>query len=97
MLKLVPVLRRISVVKLPSVKCYSNTTNSMYIFDRNVKRMQRNRTLTDPNYKDYEYIKSDVGWRVADRVFDIKRSFDTVLDLGCQRGYVTQHLDTVNE
>lgn len=93
MLKLVPkVLRQIPL------KSYStNTTNnSMFIFDRNVKRMQRNHLVTDPNYKDCEYIKSEVGWRVADRVFDIKRSFDNVLDLGCQRGYVSKHLDTVS-
>lgn len=89
MLKLVPkVLRQISL------KSYSSSSNSMFIFDRNVKRMQRNHIVTDPNYKDCEYIKSEVGWRVADRVFDIKRSFDNVLDLGCQRGYVSKHLDT---
>ena len=36
---------------------------------------------------------SQIGWRVADRVFDIKRQFDTVLDLGCGKGYVFKHFD----
>lgn len=67
--------------------------SSMYIFDRNVKRMQRNRIINDTNFKDYEYVKSEVGWRMADRIFDIKRTFDNVFDMGCQRGYVSKHLD----
>ena len=46
----------------------------------------------DPDYKNYEYLFDEVGFRVADRVFDIKRSFDKVLDLGCSRGYVAKHL-----
>lgn len=73
----------------------NNSSSSLYIFDRNVKRMQRNRIITDPNYQDYEYVKAEVGYRLADRVFDIKRTFNNVLDLGCQRGYVSKHLDKV--
>ena len=73
--------------------------SSLNVFDRETKRLQRIRTANDPNYKDYEYIKSEVGYRVADRVFDIKRTFNAVLDLGCQRGYVSKHLtkDVVNK
>jgi NADH dehydrogenase [ubiquinone] 1 alpha subcomplex assembly factor 5 len=64
----------------------TSTPSSLNVFDRETKRIQRIRTAVDPNYKDYEYVKAEVGYRVADRVFDIKRSFNTVLDLGCQRG-----------
>lgn len=70
-------------------------TNSLNIFDRESKRRQKNLTCAAANYKDYEYVKSEVGYRVADRVFDIKRSFDSILDLGCQRGYVSKHLTKV--
>jgi NADH dehydrogenase [ubiquinone] 1 alpha subcomplex assembly factor 5 len=45
----------------------------------------------DKNYKNYEYLKDETGFRVADRVFDIKRTFNTILDLGCSRGYVSKH------
>ena len=65
------------------------------VFDRNAKRLQCNLTIGDPSFKDYEYVKSEVGFRVADRIFDIKRSFNSILDLGCQRGYVSKHLTKV--
>ena len=29
---------------------------------------------------------------MADRVFDVKRSFNKILDLGSSRGYVSKHL-----
>ena len=74
----------------------SKTINSLDIFDRKVKKIQRNRIALDPNNADYDYIKSEVGYRVADRIFDIKRSFNTILDLGCQKGYVSKHLSTVS-
>lgn len=74
-------------------------TTSLNIFDRETKRQQKNWTCSHPNYKQFEYVKEEVGYRMADRVFDIKRSLDTVLDLGCQRGYVSKHLtnDTVKK
>lgn len=69
--------------------------SSMNIFDREVKRIQRNRIALDPKSTDYDYVKEEVGYRVADRIFDIKRSFNTILDLGCQKGFVSKHLTNV--
>lgn len=71
-------------------------TTSLNIFDRETKRKQKEFTCSLPNYKDYEYVKEEVGYRVADRVFDIKRSLDSIVDLGCQRGYVSKHLTKVS-
>lgn len=71
-------------------------TNTLNIFDRESKRIQKNLTCSNLNYREHEYIKDEIGFRVADRVFDIKRSFDTILDLGCQRGHVSKHLTKVN-
>ena len=92
-----PILKKSSCVFSTSASL--EYSSSLYIFDRNVKRMQRDRAANEPNHKDYEYVKSEVGYRVADRIFDIKRSFNNILDLGCQRGYVSKHLtkDTVNK
>ncbi len=64
----------------------------MNVFDRNIKKIQKNLTAVDPDYKNYEYLFDEVGFRLADRVFDVKRSFDKILDLGCSRGYVSKHL-----
>ena len=74
----------------------SKAISTLDIFDRKVKKIQRNKTALDPNSADYDYVKSEVGYRVADRIFDIKRSFNTILDLGCQKGYVSKHLSKVN-
>jgi hypothetical protein len=69
--------------------------SNLNVFDRNTKKIQRNSLANDPNFKDYEYIKSEIGFRLADRIFDIKRNFNSMLDLGCQRGYVSKHLTKV--
>ncbi len=45
----------------------------------------------DKDFRNYEYLKDETGFRVADRVLDIKRSFNTIVDLGCSRGYVSKH------
>ncbi|CAF0721073.1 unnamed protein product [Brachionus calyciflorus] len=101
-LKLIKPVNKINIIK-NSIKRDFNISNilaaknrpipsNLNIFDRETKKLQRNRTAYDPNYKDYEYIKSEVGYRVADRVFDIKRNFNSIIDLGCQRGYVSKNL-----
>lgn len=92
----------VNLIKLNSIRSFSSSSKiqsklppSLNVFDRNTKLIQRNRTASMPDYKEYEYVKSEIGYRVADRVFDIKRSFDNILDLGCQRGYVSKHLTKV--
>lgn len=40
----------------------------------------------------YDYLKEEIGYRVADRVFDIKREFEAGADLGCNRGFLSRHI-----
>ncbi|KAH0621860.1 hypothetical protein JD844_023546 [Phrynosoma platyrhinos] len=40
---------------------------------------------------------SIVGGRIADRVFDIARTFPLALDLGCGRSYIAQHLNKLHD
>lgn len=40
----------------------------------------------------YDYIKDEVGFRLSDRVFDVKRQFKNAVDLGCGRGYISKHI-----
>lgn len=40
----------------------------------------------------FDYIKDEVGFRLSDRVFDIKKKFDVAVDLGCGRGYISKHI-----
>ncbi|XP_060586492.1 arginine-hydroxylase NDUFAF5, mitochondrial-like [Ruditapes philippinarum] len=90
-----------SFERLLTVSCKCLTTpkgeTTMNVFDRKAKRIQRDRTALLPDYKVYEYIKEEFGYRLADRVLDVKREFDILVDLGCGRGYVSKHLlkDTV--
>ncbi|KAJ2943353.1 hypothetical protein O0L34_g12161 [Tuta absoluta] len=64
----------------------------MNVFDRNSKRLQRERAAQKDDYHLSEYIKEEVGWRTADRIFDIKRTFKHAVELGACRGYVSRHL-----
>lgn len=65
----------------------------MTVFDREAKRLQRNRAAMAKDVELYDYLKEEVGYRIADRVFDIKRTFDLAVDLGCGRGYISTHLN----
>uniref|UniRef100_A0A1B0D4A9 Arginine-hydroxylase NDUFAF5, mitochondrial n=1 Tax=Phlebotomus papatasi TaxID=29031 RepID=A0A1B0D4A9_PHLPP len=67
------------------------------IFDRNAKRIQRERAANSQDVELYDYIKDEVGYRLADRVFDVKKKFNVCVDLGASRGFVSKHIlaDTV--
>ncbi|XP_011880492.1 PREDICTED: NADH dehydrogenase [ubiquinone] 1 alpha subcomplex assembly factor 5 [Vollenhovia emeryi] len=64
----------------------------MNVFDRNAKLLQRERAARDADVQLYDYIKDEVGDRLADRIFDIKRKFGRALDLGCGRGHVSKRI-----
>ncbi|XP_013386082.1 arginine-hydroxylase NDUFAF5, mitochondrial [Lingula anatina] len=63
------------------------------IFDRKAKKMQRNRTALMEDYEVYQYIRDKVGYSLADRIRDIKRKFNVVVDLGCGRGHIGSSMD----
>ncbi|XP_058830843.1 arginine-hydroxylase NDUFAF5, mitochondrial [Topomyia yanbarensis] len=62
------------------------------IFDRNVKRLQRERAAKREDVELYDYIKDEIGFRLSDRIFDVQRQFRNAVDLGAGRGYVTNHV-----
>ncbi|XP_072948593.1 arginine-hydroxylase NDUFAF5, mitochondrial [Epargyreus clarus] len=72
-------------------KTASSVYRTMNIFDRKAKMMQRERSAQREDYHLAEYIKEEIGWRTADRVFDIKRTFKNAVELGAGRGYVSRH------
>ncbi|XP_045182621.2 arginine-hydroxylase NDUFAF5, mitochondrial-like [Mercenaria mercenaria] len=94
------VFDRLSCLLTMSSRLFSSQRKGetvMNVFDRRSKRIQRDRTTLMKDYKVYEYLKEEFGYRVADRVLDVKREFDILVDLGCGRGYASKHLlkDTV--
>lgn len=64
----------------------------MNVFDRNAKLLHRERAARDPDVKVYDYIKDEIGDRLSDRIFDIKRKFTRALNLGCGRGHVSKRI-----
>lgn len=70
----------------------SATTHQQLVFDRRVKRLQRERAALNPDVELYDYLKDEVGFRLADRIFDIKREFQYAVDLGCGRGFLSRHV-----
>ncbi|XP_022903776.2 arginine-hydroxylase NDUFAF5, mitochondrial isoform X1 [Onthophagus taurus] len=71
----------------------------MQIFDRKTKTLQRERAASAQDVNLYDYLKEEIGYRLADRIFDIKRKFKCAADIGCSRGYVSKHIsiDSVEE
>ncbi|CAF3560430.1 unnamed protein product [Rotaria socialis] len=62
------------------------------VFDRKTKLKQRERTCLDPDYKIYSYVHERVAQSLVDRIFDIKRTFESALDFGCGRGLTASEL-----
>ncbi|XP_050296890.1 arginine-hydroxylase NDUFAF5, mitochondrial isoform X2 [Anthonomus grandis grandis] len=76
-----------------------NELSSINVFDRNTKTLQRQRAAVAEDVNLYDYLKDEIGYRLADRICDIKRKFKLAADIGCNRGYVSKHIspDSVEE
>lgn len=70
----------------------SSPDSPMHVFDRQSKFLQKERAAHLPEPQVYDYLKDEVGFRLADRIFDIKRKFKLAIDLGCGRGHVTKNV-----
>ncbi|XP_017772593.1 PREDICTED: NADH dehydrogenase [ubiquinone] 1 alpha subcomplex assembly factor 5 [Nicrophorus vespilloides] len=77
----------------------SDDGGSVHIFDRNTKSLQRERAAVAKDVNLYDYLKDEIGYRLADRVYDIKRKFKLAADIGCSRGYISKHIspDSIEE
>ncbi|KAM6971983.1 arginine-hydroxylase NDUFAF5, mitochondrial [Aplochiton taeniatus] len=63
----------------------------MNVFDRTMKRKQKKWAISEDSDK-YDYLRNEVGSRVADRVYDIARTFPLALDIGCGKSHIAEHL-----
>lgn len=61
-----------------------NDDVTLNIFDRYTKFLQRERAATAKDVNLYDYLKDEIGYRLADRVFDIKRKFKLAADIGTE-------------
>lgn len=76
------VVTRFSSTNARKQKTASSVYHTMDIFDRESKIKQREISAQQKDYHLCEYVKEEVGWRTADRVFDIKRTFKNAVELG---------------
>lgn len=79
----------------PSLSTSSLSTSSRKspadIFDRRTKQRQRDLAGSRNDCETYSYLKEEFGHRLSDRVFDVKRTFPVVVDMGCGQGHVSKH------
>ncbi|CAJ0960382.1 unnamed protein product, partial [Mesorhabditis belari] len=85
----------------PILQCRSQTSSSgtteallaqMRIFDRELKQKQRDWAVQQPNYVAATSLREEIGWRIADKVFDLTKVNERVLDIGCGTGFIAPHL-----
>ncbi|KAJ2752714.1 hypothetical protein H4S06_003877 [Coemansia sp. BCRC 34490] len=64
------------------------------VFDRNAKRMQRDRAASRvQDSREVDYLRDEVAARVADRLLDIKRRYHTVVEIGAGCGHLAKYVD----
>jgi len=67
---------------------HPHTTAAMLVFDRALVRRRRERALMSGGAHDFLF--AEVAGRLADRLIDVRRSFDTGVDLGSRGGHMAR-------
>ncbi|XP_033479264.1 arginine-hydroxylase NDUFAF5, mitochondrial isoform X1 [Epinephelus lanceolatus] len=65
---------------------------TMNVFNREMKRRQKNWAASLQDGHQFDYLRDEVGSRVADRVYDIVRTFPLALDIGGGKSHIAEHL-----
>lgn len=65
----------------------------MNVFNREMKKRQKNWAASRKDGHQYDYLRDEVGSRVADRVYDIARTFPLALDIGGAKSHIAEHLN----
>uniref|UniRef100_A0A3B4CCE7 Arginine-hydroxylase NDUFAF5, mitochondrial n=1 Tax=Pygocentrus nattereri TaxID=42514 RepID=A0A3B4CCE7_PYGNA len=80
------------LTRLSSRLLSSRQGGTMNVFDRNMKRRQKKWASSLQEHNKYDYLRDEVGSRVADRIYDIARTFPLALDVGCGKSHIAEHL-----
>ncbi|XP_074485996.1 arginine-hydroxylase NDUFAF5, mitochondrial [Sebastes fasciatus] len=70
----------------------SGSGTTVNVFNREMKKSQKNWAATLQDGHQYDYLRDEVGSRVADRVYDIARTFPLALDIGGGKSHIAEHL-----
>ncbi|TFK93637.1 S-adenosyl-L-methionine-dependent methyltransferase [Polyporus arcularius HHB13444] len=80
----------------PSSPINPNSVGPFQVFDRNVKRMQKDRAAArdgGERSRTVDYVRNEIADALSERMQDIKRKFSSVLDLGSGPGHFSKLLD----
>ncbi|KAI9208142.1 S-adenosyl-L-methionine-dependent methyltransferase [Polychytrium aggregatum] len=81
----------------PSCRLMSSVASApstQMVFDRSVKKLQRDRSAVAKDARTVDYLKDEVAARVVDRLLDIKRNYKSIVDLGSGAGHIVKHLES---
>lgn len=70
----------------------ASSRGTMNVFNREMKKRQKNWAASLQDGHQYDYLRAEVGSRVADRVYDIARTFPLALDISGGKSHIAQHL-----
>ncbi|CCM03355.1 uncharacterized protein FIBRA_05484 [Fibroporia radiculosa] len=73
-----------------------NTVGPYQVFDRNVKRLQKDRSALlegGVQSRTVDYVRDEVADRLIERLQDIKRKFSTIIDIGSGPGHFSKLLE----
>uniref|UniRef100_A0A3Q2ZU37 Arginine-hydroxylase NDUFAF5, mitochondrial n=1 Tax=Kryptolebias marmoratus TaxID=37003 RepID=A0A3Q2ZU37_KRYMA len=76
----------------PSRDLSGSARGTMNVFNREMKRRQKNWAASLQEHQQYDYLRDEVGSQVADRVYDITRTFPLALDIGGGKSHIAEHL-----
>ncbi|KAK7696151.1 hypothetical protein QCA50_000802 [Cerrena zonata] len=92
----VPCIRRLaSISSSPSPN--PTSVGPFQVFDREAKRIQKDRAASRDNgerSRTVDYVRESVADSMMERLLDIKRKFNTILDLGSGPGHLSKMLDS---
>ena len=77
-----------------SIRRFHNSAKCLQreVFDRNLKRNQREWSLKGNDSEYYDYLRSEASYQLVSRLEDISRKFPNALDIGCHRGHILKSL-----
>ncbi|KAI0658567.1 S-adenosyl-L-methionine-dependent methyltransferase [Cubamyces menziesii] len=97
--------KRVAYASLARTRAYASVSSSspvnpnsvgpFQVFDRNVKRIQKDRAAArdgGARSRTVDYVRDEIADRMIERFQDIKRKFQTVLDLGSGSGHFSKLL-----
>ena len=93
----VPVARTRLYASLSSSPLNPGSVGPYQVFDRHAKRLQKDRSVARDGgirSRTVDYVREEVADRMIERLLDIKRKFNTILDVGSGPGHFSKLLET---